>query len=178
MLPAFCFQTRFLLHFPLLQQRDFSGIFLSLKVFAHRWQIIWQSIAHERFLLKFSSFSLLFNFSAPFSECGAPLALPLQGGEVPDPQLFTASCCSFLCATTAQWETRLHCTSTPTPFPRRCYGWDAPQHSASMILDAFFCYAALYLLGASASGNPDHVACLVKREIVMTGNLSAICHSY
>lgn len=45
---------------------------------------------------------------------------------------------SFLHATTSQWETRLHCLSAPTPFPRRCYGWGAPQHSTGTILDEFF----------------------------------------
>lgn len=74
MLLVFCFQTRFLLYFALLQQRDFLGIFLSIRVFAHCLQVICQSIAHGRFLLNFydsfSSFSLPFNFSVSFSEHG------------------------------------------------------------------------------------------------------------
>jgi len=82
-----------LFYLPLQQQREFSGIYLSM---GYLHAVAKSSIAHERFVLKFSkrfaSFSLLFNhFQTAGGRDTSPVAWAAQAVEVPDPRLFTAS---------------------------------------------------------------------------------------
>lgn len=65
----------------------------------------------------------------------SPVAWAAQGGEVPDPWLFSASHCLFpLCnhiSVGNQTSLLIHSNT----FPRRCYGWGAPQYSAGITLE-------------------------------------------
>lgn len=116
--------------------RDFWGIFLSVVVLAHCFQIIWQSIAHERIV--FQKVFFLFFAINNFQTIGGRVPFLLPGLHKEGKSLT----CSYLLLptdplhpTASQWQTSLDCWSPPIPYPRRCCGWGVSWHSPSMILD-------------------------------------------
>lgn len=160
---------------------DFSGIFLSAGVFARYCQIIWKSIVHERIVFQkvFFLFFAINNFQTIGGRVSLlSVALAAQGSEVPDLQLLTAShwpSSSSHCISVGNWTGLLVTSNT---FPKEVLGLRCLLAFHWHDLRWIFCFSALCLLGASSSGKADHVACLVKREIAMTGNPCSICRGY
>lgn len=104
---------------------DFSGIFLTVGVFARYCQIIWKSIVHERIVFQkvFFLFFAINNFQTIGGRVSLlSVALAAQGSEVPDLQLLTAfhwPSSSSHCISVGNWTGLLVTSNT---FPKEVLG--------------------------------------------------------